>query len=493
MLAHIVLPHQLFWNTDHINPDCEVYMVEEHLFFKEFNFHKIKLVHHRASMQYYRQLLVDRGFVVNYIDATDHRSDIRRLLTDIKARGAQTIRLIEPDDDWMERRIKKTCAALHLNLLWQSSPLFATSREALDTYHRHRKRYFQNDFYIWQRKQRNILLEGNNQPRGGMWSFDEENRQKFPKTAPAPTEPHTDVNAWHREAQDYVEQQFPNNPGDARTMAYPVTHESAIHWLQHFLQHRLEHFGTYEDAITPRSETLYHSVLTPMLNCGLITPDQILEMWSAALGNSRITLNNHEGFVRQIIGWREYIRYVYLYSGRKQRTQNYFGFKEPIPAAFYSGTTGILPVDHAIQKTQKMAYNHHIERLMILGNFMLLCEIDPNEVYRWFMEMYIDAYDWVMVPNVYGMSQFADGGLMCTKPYISSSNYILKMSDYAKGPWCEIWDGLYWRFIDRHRQTFTQNARSGMMVVLLDKMPAEKKERHFNVANQFLERLYVSV
>jgi deoxyribodipyrimidine photolyase-related protein len=160
-----------------------------------------------------------------------------------------------------------------------------------------------------------------------------------------------------------------------------------------------------------------------------------------------------------------------------------------MPASFYNGNTGIVPLDDAIQKLQQTGYNHHIERLMILGNFMLLCEIDPDQVYQWFMEMYVDAYDWVMVPNVYGMTQFADGGLMTTKPYISGSNYILKMSNYPKGEWQEIWDGLFWRFMHVHRSFFLQNPRLGMLVKTFDKMPEAKKAIHLSHAEKYLQKL----
>lgn len=196
-----------------------------------------------------------------------------------------------------------------------------------------------------------------------------------------------------------------------------------------------------------------------------------------------------EGFLRQIIGWRELIRVIYERSGRKQRTKNFWGFQRKIPTSFYEGTTGIDPVDQTIHKVLKTSYCHHIERLMILGNFMLLCEFDPIGVYRWFMELFIDAYDWVMVPNVYGMSQFADGGLMSTKPYISSSNYVIKMSDYTKGEWSKIWDALFWRFIHIHQDFFEQNPRLAMLLGSLDRMTDEKRQSHFFKAEQFLKKL----
>jgi deoxyribodipyrimidine photolyase-related protein len=192
-----------------------------------------------------------------------------------------------------------------------------------------------------------------------------------------------------------------------------------------------------------KAPVLYHSVLTPMLNIGLLQPQQIISAALDFAAKNDVPLNSLEGFVRQIMGWREFIRIVYEREGCKQRTTNYWGFTRKIPACFYDGTTGIVPIDNVIKKVLQSGYNHHIERLMVLGNFMLLCEFDPKKVHQWFMEMYVDAYDWVMVPNVYGMTQFADGGLMTTKPYISGSNYLMKMSDYAKGSWQEIWDGLF--------------------------------------------------
>jgi deoxyribodipyrimidine photolyase-related protein len=189
------------------------------------------------------------------------------------------------------------------------------------------------------------------------------------------------------------------------------------------------------------------------------------------------------------MGWREFIRAVYELKGREERTKNYWGFTRKIPPSFWTGTTGIEPIDRTIIKVLETGYCHHIERLMVLGNFMLLCEFDPNEVYRWFMELFIDAYDWVMVPNVYGMSQFADGGLMATKPYISGSNYLMKMSDYKKGDWQPVWDGLFWRFMHVHRDFFLQNPRLGMLVRTFDKMDINKQKAHIENAEKFIKSL----
>lgn len=259
--------------------------------------------------------------------------------------------------------------------------------------------------------------------------------------------------------------------------------------LDDFLKHRFQKYGVYQDAILRQDSFLFHSLLTPALNIGLLTPKEVVDRALKAADKNKVPLNSLEGFIRQVVGWREFIRGVYVHAGRKQRTVNYWKHTRKIPETFWTGETGIEPVDVVIRRVLKTAYAHHIERLMILGNFMLLCEFDPDEVYRWFMELFIDAYDWVMVPNVYGMSQFADGGVMATKPYISSSNYVLKMSNFKKGPWCEIWDGLFWRFVDKHKKFFAANPRLNMMNRQLAKMKEEKKVRLFKAAEQYLESL----
>ena len=195
-----------------------------------------------------------------------------------------------------------------------------------------------------------------------------------------------------------------------------------------------------------------------------------------------ISLNCVEGFVRQVIGWREFIRASYECDGVTMRTKNFWKQTRPLPESFWDATTGVLPLDNAVEKALAYGYNHHIERLMVLGNFMLLTKTNPDHVYRWFMGMYVDAYDWVMVPNVYGMSQFADGGIFATKPYISGSSYLKKMSDYPTGDWEELWTALYWNFISEHKDFFLSNHRLSMMPRLLEKMSKEKQDGYRTVA-----------
>lgn len=266
---------------------------------------------------------------------------------------------------------------------------------------------------------------------------------------------------------------------------YPTTHTQAKKTLNDFLEKRLQFFGDYEDAIVQKNSVLFHSCLSPLLNIGILTPNQVITETMKYAKKHKISLNSLEGFLRQVIGWREFIRGAYHTIGEKERKSNFFRHTKKLPKSFYEATTGILPVDQTIRKLQEGAYLHHIERLMILGNFFLLCEIAPDEVYRWFMELFIDAYDWVMVPNIYGMSQYADGGMMTTKPYFSSSNYILKMSDYPKGDWCEIWDALFWRFIAKHKKFFAKQPRLSVLCKI-----ADKKNRDLSpIAETFLKEL----
>lgn len=312
---------------------------------------------------------------------------------------------------------------------------------------------------------------------------------KFPKHEKVPIINYAKDNSYIKEAKDYVEQNFPTNYGHTDRFIYATNAEEAEIWLDDFLENRLAKFGMYEDAMVKKESFLFHSVLTPYLNIGLLNPQQIIDKTLRAAEKNNIPINSLEGFIRQVVGWREFIRIVYEREGRKQRTTNYWNFKRKIPAAFWIGETGIHPIDTVIKRVLQTGYSHHIERLMVLGNFMLLCEFDPDEVYKWFMEMYIDSYDWVMVPNTYGMTQFADGGLMTTKPYISGSNYLLKMGDWEKGDWQMIWDGLFWRFMHVHRDFFKSNPRLGMLVNMFDKMPAEKRNAHIKIAEEYLESL----
>ena len=486
----IVFPHQLFEQNPLLANCNTLYLVEEWLYFKQYNFHKQKIAFHRASMKFYENYLQSKNIEVVYIDAYNEFSDIRKLIPHLKANGIDSFEYIDTTDNWLEKRITKASAICGIQTKKHSTALFINTPTEIDTYFKDKKRLFQTDFYKNQRIKRNILLDSSQQPLGGKWTYDDENRLKYPKDKLPPKVNFLPPNSFYTEAIAYTQQYFGDNYGELNALfLYPTTFEESKAWLQEFFAERFPSFGAYEDAIVTNQNILHHSVLTPMLNVGLLTPNYIIEQTLHFGAKNDIPLNSLEGFIRQIIGWREFIRAVYQMKGTEERTRNYWKFTRKIPASFWNGTTGIAPIDSTIKKVLETGYCHHIERLMVLGNFMLLCEFDPNEVYRWFMELFIDAYDWVMVPNVYGMSQFADGGLMSTKPYISGSNYLMKMSDYKKGEWQNIWDGLFWRFMHVHRDFFLQNPRLGMLVGSFDKMPETKQQMHLSNAQRFLESL----
>ena len=489
--VNLIFPHQLFEVSPLITNGFPTYLVEEYLFFQQYPFHKQKIAFHRATMKNYATYLLSKGVQVQYIEAIQPISDVQLLIGHLAKQEIQTIHYIDPTDNWLSKRLNKKAAQFQIKTIQYDSPLFLNTPKDLATFFKPtKKKFFQTTFYQQQRVIRNILLEDNGKPVGGKWSFDAANRKKYPKKKLPPPISYPMVEEFYKEACLYVKQHYPNNPGQlSGSPFYPTNFKTARLWFNQFLQNRFLEFGPYEDAIVAEYAILNHSVLTPMLNTGLVTPKEILASTLKFIQENEIPINSSEGFIRQIIGWREFIRGVYECKGSEERTTNFWKFKRKIPGSFYDGTTGILPIDQTIKKVLKTGYCHHIERLMVLGNFMLLCEFDPDEVYQWFMELFIDAYDWVMVPNVYGMSQFADGGLMSTKPYISGSNYLMKMSNYPKGDWQQIWDGLFWRFMHVHRDFFTKNPRLGMLVRMFDKMPQEKKDSHLKNAETYLEKL----
>lgn len=491
MEVSLIFPHQLFKNSPIIDRGLSVYLIEEHLFFKQYRFHKQKLAFHRASMKFYEQFLLQRNLRVHYIESAEGRSDIRSLVNDFARLGVRTLHYIDPTDDWLSRRLNSSTASHNIQLKKYSNPLFLNTREDLGWFFKQdKKKFFQTKFYINERKKFNILVDQGKNPKGGKWSFDADNRKKYPRNQNPPNITFPKLDRYSEEAKKYVQDHFQGNPGALNDYPlYPTNFESSESWLMQFFFNRFHDFGTYEDAIVDEESILNHSVISPLLNTGLLMPADVIQKALKFSDENHIPINSTEGFIRQIIGWREFIRGVYECVGSKERTTNFWRFNRTIPQSFYDGSTGIEPIDQTIKKVLRTGYCHHIERLMILGNFMVLCEFDPDEVYRWFMEMFIDAYDWVMVPNIYGMSQYADGGLMSTKPYISSSNYILKMSNYKKGPWQPIWDGLFWRFMHIHRDFFLSNPRLSMLVRTFDKMNSDRQKMHLAVAEEYISQL----
>ncbi|HMS65037.1 MAG TPA: cryptochrome/photolyase family protein [Ignavibacteria bacterium] len=372
----IVFPHQLFQDLSQLKNADEVYLIEEYLYFNQYKFHKNKLVLHRASMKYYENYLKENKIKINYIEAIDKRdkrNDVRDFLAYLSKQKVNQIYYYNVCDYLLEKRINQTCKKFKIEINKLESPLYINTSTDLESYFGTKSKFFQTDFYIQQRKKLNILIDQNKKPVGGKWSYDAENRLKYPKNKSAPEIKFPAVNNFYKEAVEYIEKNFADNYGSiSGKFIYATTHQESKEWLKQFLQNRFNEFGEYEDTIVDNENILHHGMLTPMLNIGLLTPLQIIDEALKYGSSNGIPLNSLEGFIRQIIGWREFIRGVYEYKGTEERTANFWNFNKKIPPSFYNGTTGIEPVDTTIKKILKTGYCHHIERLMILGNFMLL-------------------------------------------------------------------------------------------------------------------------
>ncbi len=486
--AVLVYPHHLFQHHPCAKEGRLMVLIEDPLFFTQYPFHAKKLIYHRATMKIYQREL-KKSFETQYVECSElsTSTDIFKILA---GKGIQAVFTVDPVDDWLEKRLRTGAKQAKVSLSFCASPQFLTPLDWADDFFDEQNSYYFTKFYTEQRKRLGVLVEGRDKPVGGKWTFDTENRKKLPKNAKVPEISFPREPEAVGEARHYVRSKFPKAPGSFDSLEYPVSRRSALSWLSSFFQERFDQFGDYEDAIHPNEAFLFHSVLTPMINTGMITPDEVLERALQYGHEAGVALNSLEGFIRQVIGWREYMMLLYRREGVKLRTSNFWNHKNKIPESLWNGETGIEPVDVVIKRVLEHSYAHHIERLMILGNFMLLCEIDPDEIYEWFMALFIDAYDWVMVPNVYGMSQFAAGGLITTKPYISSSNYVRKMSQFPSGPWCEIWDSLYWSFVAKHRKFFAGNSRLKMMLGHLERMGEAKLAEHQSRASEFKARFF---
>lgn len=493
MEVALVYPHQLFLSHPAAQKGRCIYLIEDPLFFGNdphwpCSMHVQKLMLHRASMKAYAAELEERGHEVKFVECPQgSHIDSASLLEHALARSAKELHLCDPADDVLMRRVTRFAGARDIKLVVYPSPGFLSPDDFLEEQIARRKKPFMANFYKAQRKRMAVLLDDEGEAVGGKWSFDEDNRKKLPKGHLPPPEPMQPPDHYVKEAKAWVEKRFPNNPGRSERFRWPVTRKAALEWLERFFSERFHDFGIYEDAISTEHATINHSAITPMLNIGLLEARDVVD--KALAMKDKVPLNSLEGFIRQVIGWREFMRGIYRHKGVTIRAGNYWNFTRKMPKAFYDGSTGIPPIDRVIKQVLADGYCHHIERLMVLGNFMLLCRIHPDDVYRWFMELFVDAYDWVMVPNVYGMSQFADGGTFTTKPYLSGSNYVLKMSDEKKGGWCAIWDGLFWSFIGDHSDFFLSNPRLSMMARNWSKMSDDKKAAHRNAAEGFLKRL----
>jgi len=485
----VILGNQLF-PLQHLPPadSMPVFMAEDVGLCTYERHHQQKIVLFLAAMRAYADELRTAGYNVHYVelDIADRRPYEMKLAAAVESSGVTDLQHFEIEDKAMENRLVEFAAEKQLARKELASPMFTCSREAFSDHVAGKSRVLMGDFYKQQRRRLGILVNENGEPHGGRWSFDADNRKRLPKSVTPPEVRWPEPDRHVAGVVEIVERAFPDHPGSARDFRWPTTRKQSIEWLENFIEYRLAQFGPYEDAMTSRSDTVFHSLLSPYLNLGLLTPAEVIQKIEAYTDD--VALQSLEGFVRQVIGWREFVRGVYREYGERQDASNFWSHEREMTSSWYDGTTGITPLDDTIDTAQRLGWAHHIPRLMVLGNLMTLCEIQPQSAHRWFMEMFIDSSEWVMGPNVYGMGLFSDGGIFATKPYICGSNYLLKMSDYSKGPWCDTVDGLYWRFIDKHREFFAENPRLALMPRALDRLDSERRKRIFGAAETFIDR-----
>jgi deoxyribodipyrimidine photolyase-related protein len=353
-------------------------------------------------------------------------------------------------------------------------------------------------FYREMRRKTGLLMDGDD-PEGGKWNFDHDNRKPAPDEIKSKGPKRFDPDQTVTEVLELVAGRFGDNFGDLEPFWFATDRDLALEALDYFISDALPLFGDYQDAMLLEHRFLYHSILSMYLNAGLLNPLEICEAAEAAYRAGDAPLNAVEGFIRQIIGWREYMRGIYFREGPDYTKRNVLEHGRALPALYWGAETEMACLRAAVEQTRAEAYAHHIQRLMITGNFALMAGIDPHEVHEWYLAVYADAYEWVEAPNVIGMSQFADGGIVGSKPYVSSGAYINRMSDYCKSCAYKVskktgegacpFNLLYWDFLIRHRERFAQNPRMGQMYSTWDRMDEDRRETVLKEAGAFLERL----
>ncbi len=450
-----------------------------------------------SAMRHFAETLRQNGWQVAYAKLDDPDTSptiVGELLRRAEGHGASEVIATRPGE-W---RLIEALEAAPLTVTLLPDDRFVAALEEFNAWAEGRKQLRMEYFYRDMRRKTGLMMEGD-QPAGGKWNFDHDNRKPASDDLFRPEPLQFEPDEITREVLDLVDARFGENFGSLRPFWFAVTREQALKALDHFAMHLLAGFGDFQDAMLQGDRFLHHSVLSPYLNIGLLDPIEICqrveEEWSAG----RVPINAAEGYIRQIIGWREYVRGIYFREGPDYPTRNALGHTRDLPWMYWGGETRMNCMAHAVEQTRDEAYAHHIQRLMVTGNFALLAGIDPHQVHGWYLSVYADAFEWVEAPNTVGMSQFADDGIIASKPYVSSGNYIDRMSDYCKscaysvkektGEQACPFNLLYWDFLIRHRERFSNNPRMGQMYRTWDRMDEGRRGVVLEGAGRILTRL----
>ena len=493
MKLFFILGNQLFPSKylDRFKKDHIFFMAEDNGLCTYEKHHKQKILLFLSSMRSYADKLKKNKFKLEYtkIEDKEFKDDyLKKLKKIINSKKIKEISSFEIEDKFFEKKISQFLKKEKINWNVVQTPMFLNSRGEFKNYLGKSKKPFMATFYKEVRKKSGILMGADGNPIGGKWSFDEDNRNKLPKDISIPKFPKINETNHTKKLKPIVEKLFKDHPGSTDNFWLATEFDDVVKLLNFFIKEKSNLFGDYEDAVNQKDNILFHSALSPYINLGLITPEFIIQKVLDFHKKNKIRMNSLEGYIRQIIGWREFMRGIYQSYSEEMETKNFFKQNRKMKKSWYDGTTGLPPLDYAIKNALNYGWSHHIERLMILSNIMNLCEIKPIIVYKWFMEMFVDSSDWVMIPNVYGMGTFADGGIFATKPYSCGSNYILKMSNYKKDEWCDIVDGLYWMFMSDNISFFKSNPRLAILVKSLERMNENRKKMIFEKANHFIDK-----
>ncbi|MEM7269297.1 MAG: cryptochrome/photolyase family protein [Pseudomonadota bacterium] len=457
--------------------------------------HKKKLALVFSAMRHFAERLRGGGWRVRYIqlDDPDNTGDLGGEIS--RARAALEVDQVIATEAG-EHRLRGAIAEWGIETL--PDDRFFCSETEFASWASGRKQLRMEYFYREMRRKTGLLMDGD-QPVGGKWNFDAENRKPARGDLFMPRPPRTEPDEITYDVLDMIERRFPDNFGDLRPFWFSVTAEGAEQALDWFVAEALPQFGDYQDAMLAGEPFLYHSVLSPYINLGLLDPLKVCRRVEQAWLEGCAPLNAAEGFIRQIIGWREYVRGIYFLQGPDYVRRNHFGARRPLPEFYWTGETEMACLAAAIGQTRREAYAHHIQRLMVTGNFAMLAGVDPHEVHEWYLAVYADAFEWVEAPNTVGMSQFADGGLLGSKPYAASGAYINRMSDYCGECRYDVkkktgadacpFNALYWDFLARNRDTLDGNPRLRPVWRNWDRLGEDRQAEYRASASAFLRNI----